>query len=285
MSRIVVGVDGSEQADRALHWAVREAELRSAEIELVHAYVIHVHGYISGKTDREYAMDRLDAVIERNRALLDRVKWSEAIIGVVGSVAAGLMDAGEDAELIVVGARGIGGFNGLFVGSTGYRTAAHASTPVAVIRGDDDTRAADGRRAIVVGIDGSRASRRALRWSLEEAARRGVGLTVVHGYVAPSGTVTTLASRDQYDQYRERLHHEAVDLVDRMMGEVYAGGDVAVDQVVSAGGPAGVLLEHSGPDRLLVVGTHGRGALGRAVFGSISHQVLQHATGPVVVVP
>jgi nucleotide-binding universal stress UspA family protein len=61
--------------------------------------------------------------------------------------------------------------------------------------------------------------------------------------------------------------------------------DVAVQRLVKRGSPAAVLLGEAGTDRLLVVGTRGRRALGRMMFGSVSHQCLHDATGPVVVVP
>lgn len=286
MSRIVVGVDGSTQADRALHWAVREAHLHAAEVELVLGYVIQVRGYITGRTDRELATDRLDAIIERNRGLLDQVKWSDTVVGVVGTLSGALTDVGEDAELIVVGSRGTDGFRGLTVGSTGYRTAAHASTPVAVIHGDQEARAADGSRPVVVGVDGSRGSGRALRWALDEAARRGVDATVVHGYHSPAEPAALAAlPAEQIRVYRQRAQRGALDLVAKTITEAGGSGQVTVHQVAESGTPAGVLLAHAGPDRLLVVGTHGRGMLGRSMFGSVSHQVLHHATGPVVIVP
>lgn len=133
MQRIVVGVDGSPQADRALAWAVREAELRLAAVDVVHCYVVHARGVVMYVPDQDEAESRLDEIIDRNQHVLDRVKWTAGTMGVLNAPSAGLVDAGEDAALIVVGSRGAGGFDRLRLGSTGYRTAAHATTPVAVI--------------------------------------------------------------------------------------------------------------------------------------------------------
>lgn len=284
MSRIVVGVDGSAAADRALRWAVREAELRSAVIELVYGYALHPHAAMFGRSDRDLANDTMDTIVERNRGLLDRVKWTTTLVALIAGPTGALLDVGEDADLIVVGSRGLGGFGELFVGGTSYRTAAHASAPVAVVRegGEPD----DGARAPVVGVDGSRASRRALRWALGEAAVRGVGVTVVHAYYEPSDlALGTLASDQALEEYRQRAHADAVDLVDRALDEVAVPAAVDVERVALPGSPAGVLLKAAAPDRLLVVGTRGRGALGRTLFGSVSHQCLHHARGPMVVVP
>ena len=285
MNRIVVGVDGSASADRALRWAVREAEIRGVAIELVHGYGIRPHAVIAGRSDRDMAEARMDAILEQNRTVLDRVAWDAMVVPLVAGPSAALLDIGEDAGLIVVGSRGLGGFGELFLGATSYRTAAHASTPVAVIRDGDDGEVLDGARALAVGVDDSRASRRALSWALDEAERRDVGVTLVHAYHVPSHpSIATVGAPEQLEQLRRSAHDQALDLVDRLLDDI----DVArvdVEQVVGRGSPAGLLLDNAGADRLLIVGTHGRGAFGRAVFGSVSHQCLHHAAGPVIVVP
>jgi nucleotide-binding universal stress UspA family protein len=286
MTRIVVGMDGSAHADRALRWAVREAQLRAAAIELVHGYVVHLHTAMLGRTDREMAAALMDTITEHNRSLLDSVEWDATLVPLITGPSSAVLDVGQDADLIVVGSRGLGGFGELFLGATSFRTAAHASAPVAVIRGDDDSAALDGRRAIVVGVDDSRAGRRALHWALDEAGRRDVGVTVVHGYhVAAHPALATVGAPEQLEHLRTSAHDHAADLVDRVLVETDAGTAVVVDRVITPGPPARVLLDTAGADRLLVVGTHGRGALGRVLIGSVSHQILHHATGPVVVVP
>jgi nucleotide-binding universal stress UspA family protein len=284
MSRIVVGVDGSDHADRALRWAVREAERRVAEIELVYGYVVHAHAAMIGTSDRALGQVRMDGIVQRNQTLLDRVKWSATIVPSITGPAGALCDAGEDADLIVVGSRGLGGFRELFLGATSYHTAARASSPVAVIRGDEPV--FDGSQAMVVGIDGSRASGRALQWTLDEAARWGADVTVVHAYDASRDlSQATVMSDLQLERYRHRIHDEAVGVVDAALAGAEVPDGVAVQRVVADGSAAAVLLDQVGSDRLLVVGTRGRGALGRMVFGSVSHQCLHHATGPIVVVP
>lgn len=283
MERFAVGVDGSRGADRALRWAVREAELHGATIELIHAYVIHPYAGMFGDTDRERARARLDEVIAHNRMLLGRVAWSSRLVDAAGSAAAALVDAAHDVDLVAVGARGSGGFARLTLGSTAYRTAAHAPAFVAVIAGDDTS--GDGHRPLVVGIDHTPVSRRALRWALQEAERRASSVTVVHCYQLP----VDLAPAAALDQRRfvracAQAHAAATDLVDRVVGAAHIPEGVEVGRIIDAGPPAGALLDHA-KGRLLVVGSRGQGALSRAVFGSISQQVLHHADDPVVVVP
>lgn len=286
MSRIVVGVEGSAHAERALRWAVKEAQLIGATVEVVHGYVVRPRAGALVYDERESAEAVLDAVVERNRAVLDRTTWTSTVVPTLWSPAGALMDLAEGADLVVVGSRGLGGFKELLLGSTSYRTASHASAPVAVIRGDAATEDLDGRRGIVVGVDESRAGRRALRWALDEAVRRGVSLTVVHAYSIPvNWSLAGMVPDDALDEYRTGVRDAAIDMVDRAIAELDAPPDVDVQPVVAGGMAAAVLLDHAGEDRLLVVGTHGRGGLGRAVLGSVSHQCLHHATGPVVVVP
>jgi nucleotide-binding universal stress UspA family protein len=284
MQRIVVGVDGSTQADRALAWAVHEAELRLAAVDVVHCYVVHARGVVMYVPDQDEAEARLDEIIDRNQHVLDRVKWTAGAMGVFNAPSAGLVDAGEDAALIVVGSRGAGGFDRLQLGSTGYRTAAHATAPVAVIpsTAEDELHETHG---LVVGVDGSQAAQRALRWAVEEADHRSVRLSVVHAFqLAVDPVMVARAS----DERRAQLLTRGQEAAEQAVRDALAAADVSmadVTLVIEPGPPADVLVSHTGPGRLLVLGTHGRGAIGRMVFGSVSHQCLHHAAGPVVVVP
>lgn len=285
MTRIVVGVDGSPHADRALHWAVKEAQLRRAVLHVVHGYVVHPHAGMLVLDEREAAGAILDAVTERNQELLDRTEWTTGLVPTLWSPAAVLMDLAEDVDLVVVGSRGLGGFKELLLGSTSHHAAAHASAPVAVIRGGTGTEDLDGHRDVVVGIDGSRAARRALRWACDEAERRGVALTVVYAYEPADWSAAGLVSDEAQERYRKGVEADAVEMVDRAIAELDIPATIDIERVVEPGMPAAMLLRHSGINRLLVVGTHGRGALGRVLLGSVSHQCLHHAPGPVVVVP
>jgi len=94
-----------------------------------------------------------------------------------------------------------------------------------------------------------------------------------------------MVSEAAVDRYQHGVHDEAVKMVERTLGELKVPAAVDLERVVLAGIPAAALFSRAGTDKLLVVGTRGRDALGRAVLVSVSHQCLHHATGPVVVVP
>lgn len=288
MSRIVVGVDGSPQADDALRWAVREADLRGASVELVHAYVVEVHRAALAAPSRALGERTMHTVIERNRGALAGVKWESTLAPVIGgSFSVPLIRAGDDAALVVVGSRGLGGFRRLLLGSTSYRTAAHATCPVAVIRGQKEATDDTVDRPVVVGIDGSRVARRALQWALDEAALRDVRVIVVHAYSAPPYHGPAFAeAEDDVERRRVELRREAEQVVEHAFDMIDVPAGVVVERAVVPGSAAGAVLERGETGaRLVVVGSRGHGAVGRALVGSVSQQVLQHATGPVVVVP
>jgi nucleotide-binding universal stress UspA family protein len=287
MGRIVVGVDGSRNADRALRWAVDEAELRGTTIELLYAYTMQLRHPLRLHTTHELADDVVDQIVDRNRDALDRVKWIATLVPLLGSSSSSaLIEAGDEAELVVVGSRGLGGFAALLLGATSYRTAAHAPCPVAVIRGEGGASGRRHPRRIVVGIDDSRGARRALRWALEEAELHDVPVEIVHAYDVPTPHRLAGPPPDaQADQLQGDAREAAHDVVERALVTVDAAAGIEIQPVVAPGSPAGLLLDRVGPDTLLVVGTRGFGSIGQIVVGSVSHQCLHHADGPMVVVP
>lgn len=156
---------------------------------------------------------------------------------------------------------------------------------------------------ILIGVDGSASSSRALAWALDETRRRSdTTLVVVHAYDPPESrsayayadaylSVDTLQRLiDEEQQWREEQEEEAVrhaeGLVESMLR---AAGqeprDVALKRLVVAREPAKTLVEMSDDADLLVVGTRGRGGFKGLLLGSVSQQCIQHARCPVVVVP
>jgi nucleotide-binding universal stress UspA family protein len=136
VARIVVGIDGSEQARRALHRAVEEARLRGARLDVVHASpeVITITDPVLGPPIRH------DTLLEGGRDVLDQALSGVDLRGVeverlamVGQPARVLCDVARGADLLVVGARGLGGFRGLLLGSVTHQVLSHASCPVLVI--------------------------------------------------------------------------------------------------------------------------------------------------------
>ena len=148
---VVVGVDGSEGADAALEWAVAEARLRGARLRVVFAWTLSYprgegYGYLIGPidvppygtvSDQRHAAER---VLERATAHLwptaDGLEIDREVAE--GPAAEVLVDAAADADLLVVGSRGHGGFVGLLLGSVSQQCAHRAACPVVIVRAAHD---------------------------------------------------------------------------------------------------------------------------------------------------
>ncbi len=138
-TRIVVGIDGSESARAALDWAWDEAKRWDAELEIVHAwsypYAYGVEGavVVPPQTLSADAAKLVDEEIAELRARKgDSVRMT--LVVEEGGAAHTLLDRGKDAAMIVVGARGHGGFLSLLVGSVADQVVHHAQCPVVVVR-------------------------------------------------------------------------------------------------------------------------------------------------------
>jgi nucleotide-binding universal stress UspA family protein len=136
MSRIVVGVDASEHATRAVRWAVEEARLRAAELEVVHA----VHQPDIAAMPAVLPMPTHEQLVDAGNQLVDELLADVDTEGVAvsrdvrsGGAAGVLCARAEEADLVVVGARGLGGFRGLLLGSVTQQVVAHSPKPVVVV--------------------------------------------------------------------------------------------------------------------------------------------------------
>ena len=134
---------------------------------------------------------------------------------------------------------------------------------------------------IVVGVDGSSNSERALQWAADEARRRGARLVVATAWHEPSAAfASAYTAADDPALYREA----ATQTMDQMLASVDVEG-VDVERQVVEGQPARVLLDLAAGAHLLVVGTRGHGGFVGLLIGSVSQHLSQHAPCPVVIVP
>ncbi|HVL05608.1 MAG TPA: universal stress protein [Acidimicrobiales bacterium] len=140
MQRIVVGVDGSQGARRALEWAVAEARLRDAHVVVVHAWVepaaVAVGSALAvGGVEPEIFEETAERIVADVLSTVDTTGLAQAVEShvVAGAPARALLDAAKEAAMIVVGSRGLGGFTGLLLGSVSQQVAHHATCPVVII--------------------------------------------------------------------------------------------------------------------------------------------------------
>lgn len=139
MSGILVGVDGSAHSQRALEWAAKEAAIRHTSLT-----VLTVHQAVHGWSGTLYYPDdeaQVQKVAEAARAETDRVlaglgdtrPESVTVKAVHGYPAEELINAGADADMIVLGSSGVGGWSRQFLGSVATKVSHHASAPVLIV--------------------------------------------------------------------------------------------------------------------------------------------------------
>jgi nucleotide-binding universal stress UspA family protein len=142
VAKIVVGIDGSEESKNALRWALEEARLRSAEIVAVHAWEAPPAVPEPGPAPGFDLVGILPQVQEAAERLVSKVV-SEVVgdsdvtvepVAIVGPPASVLVDAARDADMLVVGSRGHGGFTALLLGSVSQQLAHHAPCPLVIHR-------------------------------------------------------------------------------------------------------------------------------------------------------
>jgi nucleotide-binding universal stress UspA family protein len=191
-----------------------------------------------------------------------------------------LIDESRTAQLMVLGARGQGGFSELLVGSMAGAVATHGKCPVVVVRGGVDD--LDGK-PVVVGVDGSPASEAAIAFAYDEASRRGVPLIAVHTWT-DTITAVAFAMAPYAVDWLEVQTEELRLLAERLAGWSEKYPDVQVQRVVTRDHPARSLIEHAQKAQLVVVGSRGRGQVAGLLLGSTSQTLLHHAPCPLVIV-
>ena len=280
---VIVGVDGSEQSLLAVEWAAQQARRHSSPLRIVSAPDVmpRMHAYHASPAEiaaalRGVAARALAAAITRCDEVAPGLPVDTCLLS--GPPAVAVAETGSDASMLVVGARGAGGFAAMMLGSVSRYVAAWAPCPVAVVREESSAV----HREVAVGVRDPRDATGALAFAFEEAALRGADLVAVHTwYWLPSGQAGALRPADPGRFAAEATRQLAAALKDWQ--DKYP--DVQVRRDVIRGHPARVLASLSARTDLVVLGRHGHPAGPGPGIGSIQHAVLDHAHGPVAVVP
>ncbi|MFI6087981.1 universal stress protein [Streptomyces sp. NPDC051218] len=284
---VVVAVDGSAGSDHALEWALTAARLRNARLRIV-----HVRQYAMPLADGPHmpTIDHrpdADPVVERVRGALERrADLPPLTVEIVeGAPGRDIAPLGDEAQLLVLGSRGRGGFASLLLGSNGLACAREAACPVVVVRPDEEL-TAGAEPCVVLGLDPLSPHDDTIGFAFVEAALRGAVLRVVCAYPGPvlvytsTGDFVTSAEADAATaaRYTELAGEQLAPFQER-------NPQVSVEKEVLPGDAAGLLVDASREAELVVVGRHqSRMPLGR-LMGSVTNAVLLHAKGAVAVVP
>jgi nucleotide-binding universal stress UspA family protein len=277
---VVVGVDGSSASRTALDWAVDEAALLGAPLELVHASPMPLRGpTVESPYGSVGEDDVLAAAVERAHVIAPHLRVRTS--GGHGSPSPMLVDASRGAALVVVGSRGRGALRSAMLGSTSVDVAAHAHCPVVVVR--ELPVPHHDRPGVVVGFDGSELGVAAIAEGFREADARSLPLTVVHAWFLDYAA-TSFAVVDGVEPRRQLAEEERVHALEVLAGWGEKYPDVRVNLHVVQAHPVQALVEHSRGAELVVVGSRGRGGFAGLLLGSVSQGVLHHAHCPVMVV-
>lgn len=262
---IVAGFDGSAESLRAVEWAADAARhygvpLRIVSVPAALPRMTSYPGAAQMITDilRDVSERPLREAVARAGEIAPELPVETDLLS--GPPALAVAGSGTGALMLVLGARGTGGFPAMPLGSISRHAAMHAACPVIVIR--DEATAV--RAEVVVGVRDGRDTGAALGFAFEEAARRGASLVIVHSSQLHEGMREGLAA--ELANWREKYPQ------------------VPVRQDIVHGHPGRILAGYSAHADLVVIGRHAP-AHATLALRSTQHAVLSHAQGPVAVIP
>ncbi|CAM5344128.1 MULTISPECIES: universal stress protein [Streptomyces] len=289
---VVAGIDGSERSLAAADWAAKEALLRGVPLCLVHALPP-----LPGAAVPVPAAETLQHLGEHilHRAIADlgarypdlQARGEQA----AGAPATALLAAASEAGLLVVGARGSGGFDGLAVGSVALHVSAAAACPVVLVPErpvegfGDGTRMAGDAPHVVAGFDAHRPVGEVVEFAFSAAEVRGARLRVVQAWALPAEAVSPQKLFVTEEDRATWEDQEVLQLSDalRAWQDKYREVTTRTDVVLLH--PAQALLNASRGAELLVVGRRVGRPAAEGRMGPVTHAVLHHARCPVAVVP
>lgn len=282
-SGVVVGADGSEHGRAALRWAADTAVAYKLPLTVLHA--------LPDATGEPTLVSEPTGVLGDAVALARAAQPNLEIraLQMPDAPVQSLLAAGENADVLVIGSRGVEGFRGLLLGSTTMHVAPYAQCPVVVVHSgmeggvpfepDDASDSDEGNPGqVVLGYDGSAASNRAAAFAFRHAQAVGCGVVAV-SVEAGKGEPQT----EWIDPENATPGSDTSAFHSPVIVTAASFPDVPVSFVAGTGRPAEVLLTEARGAVLLVVGSRGTGGFAGLIMGSVSQKVLAHADCPVAV--
>lgn len=276
IGKILAATDGSPNAQHALAWAGSLAAITGARLVVMSVDSVH-----QAEANPEFFDEKADSLTDRMRGWIADANVSGVEIDPVfrRGRPADLIETEVEStspDLVVVGARGSGGFTSLGLGSTTHRLAHTVGVPLVAVH--EQSSLGPGTQ-LLVGVDGSPGSEAALVWAAELARLLSTEPVAVFAYDPmvdsyPHPETSTQMYRREEDAER------VVALVERQCG-------IKIKLRVEPGNPTEVLADLAGDvsSSVVVVGTRSRGFAQQHLLGRVPMQLLHHCNQPVVLVP
>ncbi|MGW5441387.1 universal stress protein [Nocardia asteroides] len=271
---IIVGIDGSDHALSAVRWAAEEAALHNAPLRLVHGIGT---GWDLGPRVGEIKLHNQRYRDEGAAMLAEAERMARRVIGSDATEISTelawptpvsvLVKRSHAARLLVLGTRRMDAFDRAVLGSVSAVLVRRAGCPVVVVPA---ARTPARSQPILVGVDGSSASARAVDIAVEEAAARDVDVVALLAWTRA----------DERESGHRAAQRARAALSASLVGYAGTYPQVTVHQIVADGDPAERILDESAGAQLIVVGSRGRGGF---ALGSVCRAVLDEATVPVLV--
>ncbi|MFE5818549.1 universal stress protein [Streptomyces sp. NPDC056479] len=295
---VTAGLDGSRESRAAAEWAAREAELLGLPLKLVHvdepSPAPLAQAPLLGAETLQYWTER----VPREAAEGIRLRHPGLDVKIEqlsGRPAEALADEAKDAELLVLGSRGLSGIGGFMVGSVGLAVVARAERPVVLVRAGEQAAdehepdpagipsAATAFRPVVLGLDIENPDEALIDFAFAAASRRRTSLRVVHAWDVPPYYAYGLSVDLELHESLARAENTALTEVLSPWRTKYP--DLEVTAESPYGSPGSHLVDASRTASLVVVGRRVRRGPVGAHVGPVTHAVLHHCAAPVAVVP
>jgi nucleotide-binding universal stress UspA family protein len=286
--RILVAFDGSANASRACEVAATLAGSYGSELTVL--YAMPSLSVLAAPIDQSYALqlEQANKRVDEAVALIEAegVKPEREVLQARASILHTIIEFAESAEsdLVVMGTRGLGGFRKMMIGSVSAGMLAHAHCPVLVVRMAGSERPRFKR--ILVAVDGSKHSQKAVRAAVSLAKTLGAQLTAINAMAVPWMAYSSTGPLPLDD-----LTAGLREVAEKVTGDAAAIGKsegVDVKRVIKDGihSPVRSITEYAKEENvdLIVVGTRGLGGFRRLLLGSVASGVTNYATCSVLVV-
>jgi nucleotide-binding universal stress UspA family protein len=277
VERVIVAVDGGLASRAALDWTLDRA--RSLPIHLELTTVVELGWSPVEGADDDF-QPAYELALAEAAAYIDRADAGLKATSVVrrGAPVDELVRASADADLLVIGTNKTGVLVGAVHGTLPLRLAAHSRCAVAVVPAGWTA----GGDSVVVGVEDDVLMDAPLAAAAAEATVRGLPLTLVHAWSIPATLGVDFGASVPFDALIEAHTDILARALDRVRSTHPA---LEVNTELTQGAAAPALVGAAASAAVLVVGTHGRGAVAGLILGSVSHDVLLNMPCPVIVVP